>query len=412
MLTSDLKENVTKKKLIDSVLSLSGRCDIDTLTSRHIAKVAGVSTSAVNYSFGSIDQLVETAGVAADATLADRWSEWSSKLDEFDYSRYELAPIIFSVARSTAINCRGQEGLFWKSVIGAARLGQTEMRFRALNAEQAYWEMLSRKLGLDELAPRLLQSFCLALRFAFHIVETADRIDPWLLTTTNRFVDRLIGAPITDSYDSAVRLRIEHESLRIARSEIPDHDTARRIIQTVIDIMLVQGPSAATFRAIAQKSGLSVSSIQHFFGSQSAYVQAAVQTIFYRVRDRVVPLIPEAESLTLDSLAEHLSGGFAQDQAQSLKDYAATQGLILSSSRTKGSETIAEGLLVSSGRTSFSLLNALKTKRSAISRLDGQILSWTFSHFMTMALAGVLSDWYDDAGRRSLTNRSLRLLLE
>jgi len=377
--------STTAQKLVRAVSITAARNGMGGLSSRALADEAGVSASAINYTFGSIDQLLDAAHRQADTLFCAHWDRERAALGDLQHSAADLGATLFLASRRLAIRYRGEQALFWARVIKAARLGDTAPFSEGLSSEHAHWRDVLDWAGLAGVDAALAQSFSLALRFAYHACGQPERFDPWAMVLAQRLAARLCGQAPTTAEDSAYRQRAESRASLSDEASVQRHDTARQIIETAVETILEGGAELATFREIAKRSGLSVSSVQHFFGSRRAYLVAAFQAIYARVRDRAVGDTPPQRSLSASQLSAYLA-----DQNPTLhhREFAAMQGLMLSACHDDETRILAEGLLARTGQTSLHLLHALARPRGEISRLDAQIFSLIMTHLVTLEICG------------------------
>ncbi|MEL6661794.1 MAG: TetR/AcrR family transcriptional regulator [Pseudomonadota bacterium] len=377
----------TAERLILAVKRLAEDRSIAALSTRAIAEEAEVAPSAVNYSFGSFEGLIAAARADADASRRGDWRRRAVGLAGLCCEACDLGPMLFSTTRDVAVGQIGEEALFWDGVVQAARQSSTVAESNGVQAERLFWADVISACDLGWVPPEFLHAFSLALRFGYLVMRDADRFDPWAMALTNRFAERVTGGACDDAVDSAHRRRTEDVANLEDAAAIPEHDTARHILETTKRTILDDGADAATFREIARRSELSVSSVQHFFGSRKAYLAAAFTAIYENVRDRAVPDFTFERRLSASELAKRIEGGRPLSSALPQREYAAMQGVMLYASRDSELRTLSEGLFARAGQTSFQLLQALQKPRGPIGRLDAQLFSLIATHLTTLDLA-------------------------
>ncbi len=377
--------STTAQKLVRAVSVTAARHGVGGLSSRTLADEAGVSASAINYTFGSIDRLLDAAHPQADALFCAHWDHERGELEDITHSAADLGATLFLASRRLATRYRGEQALFWARVIRAARVGDTAPFTEGLSSERAYWRDVLERAGLAGVDTALVHSFSLAIRFAYHACGQPERFDPWAMVLAQRLASRLCGQAPTTAEDSAYRQRAENRASLSDEARVHHHGTARQIIETAVETILEGGAELATFREIAKRSGISVSSVQHFFGSRRAYLMAAYQAIYARVRDRTVGNTPPRRSLSAGQLSSYLAD---RNPTPHHREFAAMQGLMLSASHDDETRILVEGLLARTGQTSLHLLHALARPRGAISRLDAQIFSLIMTHLVTLEICG------------------------
>lgn len=372
--------------LIRSTLQLAAADGAGALSSRAIGEHAGISPSAVNYRFGSLAGLIAAANTHVDHSRALAWQESCRKLEGLSLCPEDFGPAAFSALRDRIARLRGEESLFWHEAVGCCRKDGVPANTSGFAAEALFWETLLERCGMARVPPGVIQCFALAVRFAWMAFETPEEFDPWALALVMRFAERARGdAPKSDA-DCAWRQHAQAGAEFGQAALVPDHDTARRVVAAAIELIMSEGAPAVTHRSTAAKAGLSVSSVQHFFGSRQALLLAAYRSIYDTARHRALRSDMPVGTLKPDALFKTLTAGRSNDPKQQKADFAAMHGLILSASETCGMRQIAKGLLARTGDTSMDILRALKDPRGKISRLDGQILSMTLSQTTILEL--------------------------
>ena len=372
--------------LIRAALQIAGSHGVGAVSSRGVGQLAGISASAVNYRYGSLGDLMAAAGMAGDAARARAWQAATDAVYGLSLGPADFGPAAFSVLRRLAVDFRGEEALFWHEVIERCRTRGRLDTIQGAQAEASYWTELISRCNITALRPETMQAFALGLRFAWLVFEKPEDFDPWALALVMRFAARASGKAPATAEDSAWRRRAEvYADLKPAHA-IPAHETAGRIIEAAIGLIMRQGAEAVTHRAIASYAKLSVSSVQHFFGTRRAILLAAFRRIFDSARRRALP--PELPVAALDAgeFFAFLTQGRAVSPAENEAEFAAMHGLILSASHHDDTRPIAQALIARMGATSMELLGALKHPRGTVSRLDAQILSMTLGQTATLSL--------------------------
>jgi|GEM_PF-2915094 len=394
--------------LIGAVIGLASEQKLSTLSARTLGERAGVAASAVNYRYGSLAALIDAARHEADTICAAYWADQARRLEDLPLAEGDFAPLAFTTIQSIIRLHRGEERLLWQSRIEAARAGEMSGLFASATAERQFWGSLLEGCGMTSLLPGTLQSFASAIRFAYLAFPELSAFDSWALALLQRFTDRSQARAVSDT-DSAVRLAAETAARHAESDTVPDHDTARRILGAAAALVMEQGAEAATHRAVAARAELSVSSVQHFFGTRRSILLAAFRAIYEQTRARTVPELPGNATLSPDQLLGLLDARLDTSPGDIRREFAAMNGLILSASEDEDSRVIAHGLIARQGAASMQLLAALRNFRGTPSRLDAQILSMVMSHH-------VWCDTPDDAssegGKDSKDNDVGRNLIE
>lgn len=364
--------------LIEATIRLAAEQGTSALSSRSLAGAAGVSTSSINYRFQSLDGLIAAATSQAEKDLSGDWQDRAVWLEGLSPDRAEFGALVFTLIQSAARNRRGELRLVWNGRLEDIRKCRLPVSEELHAAELAVWERLLKLSRIDTLSPGTLLAFSQSLTLAYLAFDEPEDFDPWALMLVQRFSARLLKAPL-DGADSSVRRAAEANAASIPSGPKSQHETATRILKTTISLILAEGADAVTHRRIAAEADLSVSSVQHFFGTREAILVAAYRAIYSSGRNRAVPREPSAGAFDVAELMDFLRSGVNEHPLESRGEIAAMMGLVLSASDRSASRAIAHGLLAQRGQTSMSLLTALRDVRGPLSRLDGQIFSLVLS---------------------------------
>jgi len=372
--------------LIKATTRLAATQGAGALSSRAIGELAGASASAINYRFGSLAGLVSASTAAGDKARADAWARARRQLGELSLRPDDFAPAAYTTLRQHCLALPGEDNLFWHAAIASCRRQAPLPDIGANEAELEFWRQLVARCSIPLQLAEPMTCFAQALRFSWQVFETPELFDPWAMALITRFAARAAGEAPATAADSAWRQFAETEAELEGGPPKSDHPSARRIVEATISLIMSEGAAAANHRSIAARAELSVSSVQHFFGTRRAILLAAFRQIFEAARNRTLaPQLPVG-TLEANELFNTLSTGRHTDLGAFEADFAAMHGLILAASEHQGTRPIAKGLVARMGATSMGLLGALKNPRGAIGRLDGQILSMTLGQTAILGL--------------------------
>lgn len=384
--------------LIEAVIALSGTAGPENLTARRIAEQAGTSASRINYKYASIEDLKSAAWAIADDRLARAWTGAAADLNNLTLSQSDLGPVLFTPLRQILIEHRGCYAMLRDMLLQDLRDGRIFDTPQVHLAEQAYCARLAAKLGRSADQALVLQAFCGALQFGYLLHVRPAEFDAWALALIQRFCDRFSGAAPTTTDDCALRLKAEASSAAFEDVSFSNHATSETLLASACKISLEQGAGALTHRAVARDAGLSVSSVQHFFGSRASLLSAVYLSVLQNLKDRALTADFPPDSLTGDELVEAILPSTPKGAGLSAKDTMPLLGLLQSASYRDETRLIAQGYLANFGKSSVVLLEAIKNVRGRISRLDGQIFSLCNTHFSIMDLC-------ESGGRASKIDR-------
>lgn len=386
MYYSDSPPDSAPAHILQAVLDLSRMKGPDAVASRAVAEAARVAPSYINYRFGSFSALMDEARREADARRRAYWEGALENLSDLDAQPGDLLALAFTANRAAVTQLGGAEDLFWSDALDAARRGASPPHRSGLAAERAFWTRLSQCVASTTAAPDLLLAFSLSLRFSYLVFETPEDFDGWALALLDRFCDRLSGGAPESAADSGFRRAAEISRLSEEPADAPRHETAKKILETTVDLIIEHGVGAVSHRKIAAAGGFSVSSVQHFFGARDDYVRAAFREIYRRILNRAHPEAPP-RSMTSDALMARLSQRTNAERPVLLKEFGAMHGLILAAGyEKKAAGAIARALIARFGESSHRLLDSLIDSRGAVGRLDAQIFSMTINQAQTLHL--------------------------
>ena len=370
------------KVLVSAALEIAQLHGVAGISARSLADKAGVSASSVNYHFGSLEQLLQSVSVEADALRAAYWGQLLDSLETLSPSAFDFVPFVFSAIRSAITDHSGAEAVFWNDVLRAARTDQVCDCKLGIQEEGRFWQSLLAKCGLENVNAHVLHSFALALRFGYLIYRSPAQFDPWALALITQFGARAMGKG--QPTDSAVRARAELALAGMQTQERPGHPTADSILSATVEILLREGAEIVTHRSVAKRAEISVSSVQHFFGTRSALLEAAYQEVLRQTLEKKLPEPPKPGTLSSDEI---FSADKERKQTSIHREFAAIQGVMLSVSFDPQASNIAQGMLARAGANSENVLRALRKPRGPFGRLDGQIFSLTMSHLRALEVS-------------------------
>lgn len=372
--------------LIEAVIKVSGLEGPEALTARRVSSVAGTSPSTINYKYTSIDDLKAAAWAIADARLAEAWRSAQSDLADLKLEISDLAPMLFATIRRILVEHRGCHCVFWEALLLHSRARLPFEQPQSYLAEQAFFSSLLSAMGHQQDETPLLHTLALALRSGYLMFREPSYFDAWAFALVQRFCERFSGAVPHLASDSAARVQAETAIAVLQMPSTSRHETAIAILAAARAIAMQMGEPALTHRAVASRAGLSVSSVQHFYGSRASLLSAVYLSVLTDMRDKAVPELPQPHSMTNADMVEKLLFAAPGTERPNSRDQVALLGLIMSASRRSETRSLAHGFLANVGKSSAVMLNAMKAPRGAIGRLDAQLLSLCSAHFAILEL--------------------------
>lgn len=149
-------------------------------------------------------------------------------------------------------------------------------------------------------------------------------------------------------------------------------ETAERILGHTIDIIIEQGPSSATHRAIAAKGGISLSSMTHHFESRAEILREAYRRLSttWIARARV-PAADAGTRLTREGVIGRMIEGMLADDARISPEQLALQRIQLAAGRDATLAADMSQLRAAAGQATVALVNCEPGLRGRIDELDG-----------------------------------------
>lgn len=227
-------------------------------SARTIASAAGVSPSAINYNFGSIERLLssalEYAAACTAVWIADREAELATLPAKPDTSAFILERLVVGWtggARSLALIY--QEGL-------AAQAGEPVMAAWTRQWRDLF-ERVAAALGLGETEGRLMHLF-FETEALYHLSTWSPALEAAALRElAEHFAAAWLGTA-EHPVSGALALAEATAGARPFGSIAP---AAERIVLAAADIVETGGLGALTHRAVAAKAGVTTGAVTHHF---------------------------------------------------------------------------------------------------------------------------------------------------
>lgn len=303
-------ERTTYFRLIDALLHLWAEAPAESLSLRAIVRAAAASPSAIHYHFGDLEHLYVTASETALA-CAREWMAAQLALS---------APLA-----GTAVPLALQASLI-TTTIADWTTGQRRLALAQRHAPSTawhvvwdgFWQRLAAQLGLAPHGARLT---------LFAAGEAARHLLVW-----NPPLDRaLLEETVT-----ALLLWLEHRTLgaetvrqahRAAASAAyrPPQAEAKRLTGAIAEaagaLLAEGGHAAVTFRAVAERAGVTLGTVIHHCGTKSALLEAALHRLYEREALRDNPALFVAQTFPPAVMLEALLGKVLAGQQPVLRAY-------------------------------------------------------------------------------------------
>jgi AcrR family transcriptional regulator len=278
-----------------------------------VSAQARASVSAIDYHFGSLEQLFVRAQDDAIGRAGD-WMDGISKdlsgLGRADVPATMLASLIATIIDEWT-EAQRPLALAWREAHAVARarpgLGQAHGEWSRLWG--AFWSDLCSGFGLPDKADLVALFF--DGEATQHLIRWRRPLDRTLLDETvlalSRFAIEGVTAPTS---------RVRHTSQDLA-------DEAYRTVSQKRDgsaledaaaaLLAEEGVASLTFRAVAKRAGATLGAASHHFGSKADMLRQAVQRLYETGLNRSLSdpaaALPSTPEGMVDSIVANVNGG-------------------------------------------------------------------------------------------------------
>lgn len=364
-------------------------------SARAVAARAGASPSAINYHFGSIEQLFCSAQHHA-LTLAEDWLNLALGEAEQggpwapDALPAFIAGLLEDWTRTQTALAHAEA----EALIGANWRDTSEIAIAWLDLWGGFWDRVLPLFSVDPalapIASAMLQSERLG-----HLARGRPIYDqPALQEICVRIVGRLTGAAELIRRPAPWREKAEALSNQAAVPPAPQ-GPARRVAEAVVAAVDEGGEGALTHRAAALKAGLSLGAVTHYFPNRAALMAAGYASLYQSIVD-AAQRDGGAERLGQADLGQRmidtLKVGQQAPRARALEVF------FIAATRDPALSAFAARVRYSRGLNSFRLM---LQSTPGLDRLDGALVS----HWISGASRRTLSQPHhaEEARRQFLT---------
>ena len=366
---------------LDLALDLIVQSGLKGLSLRSLAQKLGVSPSLLNYRYGSRDALAEQAFARARTRNARQWDRRTAAFSVDGLSAENLPAIFDAIVTDTIVAGRREAMASWICQTKAVRYGLYQDIADQWHGDcAAFWNSLLARTGLSvDLAPGVCAVLTTTCRIGL-IAGPLPAASAWLHDVIQRISDRLLRRPALRPGDSLWRAQIERNILAGHPGPVAEStSTPDRIIAAAAALISDAGPDALTHRAIAERAGVSLSSMTHHFASLEDILLHTFRTIYTRLCQETIEASRPAAKISVSKLLDTLTLPLDTDMKARRQRVMAMDEIILAAARRPETQPIAAGLFAMVGSTSTVLLDSLEGKRVETDRLDGQILRFLMS---------------------------------
>jgi AcrR family transcriptional regulator len=382
--------------LIESAIDLLGAHGLGGATTRAIAERAGLSAALVNYRFGSRAGLVKATLDLCCRRDEEAWSGRAAKAAAVPLSRADLRAVLHAVLQDDFRSRRRYALVRWACLVETERSGaHREFSWRWIAGPTAFWRATLAALDLDPAMAPLISLTLFSTGLPYLFAEPSFEHDAWVHDLVDRLADRLIGVAPPRLGDSPWRAAAEKaaEDWLDRPARAGESAVRRTIIDGAVDLVMSQGVEALTHRAIAEHTGVALSSTTHHFRSLEDILIEACLEVYRRARGKALAQ-GVAREFSLADMMAGLPAPHASEGAPLRGEMAAIHEVMFAISRAPAVRTMAIGLLAHTGRTSTTGLAALTGRRGDVDRIDGQLFGFLMTGFFLLGLC-----WPQDEDR-------------
>ncbi len=307
---ADSKGERTRNALIDAAIRVVAKEGLSALSYRRVAAAAGVSLALVNYHFPVKSELVASLSATVLRTYAQSIERTIDRVNSGTAMTFD------SIARRllrNAITRDRERTLAWAEIVlEAARHPESLALAREWDSElQRLWTALAVATGHDP-SPVAVRS-------------EVDLLTGLLFLCIALQVD---GTSLADTLEGKVPVCPGQETPQGPQQQNPRKtgpkavETRARIVESVIAILKEQGPSAISFRAIAERADLSPAAPSYYFAGIADLLSHSQNTLTERSRTRYreVMRIADRSSLTKTQVIDLTTTIFVREATESGPD--------------------------------------------------------------------------------------------
>ena len=357
--------------IITACLNLMQAGGLRAASVRAIAREANISSALVNYHFETSARLHSAVMVRAAEQEAVFWQHLARVLSPQSHDAACLADLAHA-AIACAHAGRAHAVMPWLRLGQAGETPAVLAAHGAAHRAQAdFWQAVPLPVAAGPQAPGLLHALSAGLGFGFVLAGHSPDFAVWSRHVAETFAARLAGDDAFMRRDTPLRARAEAAAEEPAASPAP---TRAIIVQAVADILRTSGSDSLTHRRVVERTGVSLSSISHFFPTRADMLIAG----FGRIHDDIAnaaarPILTGRASYDGERLTEALDTADEATRLARRQELAVMNEIMLAASRDPRSHPLAISMFARSGATSGALLSRLERPRRDIGRLDAHL---------------------------------------
>lgn len=343
------------------------------VSARSLAKQAQVGVSAMNYSFGGRQALVDAAFQAAADRARGWWRRAGERLPE------GLAPGAGWLS-ATLVEAR-RDRTFPRLAI--SELFQAAPRSEAMHqvaaAYQAqmevFWRQAAGRFGLAPQAGEVLGDYAAGAMAspAWSGLATLDM--PWSVDSCQRLIARLAGGRSgLPGWAGWSELKSQQAQDAPPAPRPPASEAAERMLAAAVELIAEAGLEALTHRAVAARSGCTLANVAYHFPTHEALVERTFADVFHGVLAAGAVEEEQLRSRSADAqtLARDTVGVVLQADGRPTPFFMVVRALMLEAERHASLRRLAAGLMVEAEASSYRSLRAIAGE-GEYDRLDAHL---------------------------------------
>jgi AcrR family transcriptional regulator len=272
--TADQRAEATRTALIDAALDLLGDHGPWAVSSRAIARRAGVSYGLVHYHFGSRQELILAAVRAAVVRYR---MEATGSLWDFDLVTTPPPPAVlrtlFYIALDWEQFAPSYVSLRYESASLASLRGRFEGEADPIRIAAAYMAATAVQLGWLVIGPQ--QTIATA---------TPATDVPDVLRFVRAVVDAILALALREPRPLphlAQRMPAARDGVEPTEKDLPARE---KLLAATIDLLAERGLAGFSARAVAEQAGVNYGLVHYYFGSKNNLLSETVERALGRYR--------------------------------------------------------------------------------------------------------------------------------
>lgn len=304
--TKQDRSSARRQRITEGAIVAISRYGIAGVTHRRVAQEAHVSLAATTYYYGSKRDIIADASHTLLARYVEAFERFAHRQRE-NAGDMTLCDFVMRLV-SNAVEQNATDSLAWCEII--------------LNTV--------RDPNLRELSQTWFDTLALVWRDIAHLLRAEDVED-----AATSAIDTVVGylflaVPLAspkselnalladETWGQASPQLAQEQRLRVDRLGPKAEETRRRILDAAVEILVIDGAEALTFRHVSQKAKLSIAAPTYYFSTISTLWNAAQLRLFEqaKVRYRSVMDDVEWETLSIPELADLTTTVFMREATE------------------------------------------------------------------------------------------------